>query len=326
MAGVVIASTLASSCDSRSVLGNVDLLVHDIPVACDTQTGQCETPADLQPQHVGVQAFVSATASRHAPDGLYIYFEFSRPGGVVAHVELDFSTRSAVGAVLSYREYVADRMVFGATSVQGQIEVADPSCSCGDGRLELLFTDPGPDGQTGTPDDRVRRLSRLRYGWDAAGFCRTAHLLDLPEGVQVRTLHDCPSSGSSGTATNTESEGAVGCSAEDDGYDDDTGCGGDTGDDGDYDSGDTGCEGDGSDSDSYDSSGCEGSDSGGSDSYDSSGCEGDSSSDASCEGDAYASVAPRGRGPHRRQSAARTMLPPFLLLGLWLRVLRRRRR
>jgi hypothetical protein len=292
------------------------------------------------PQTARSRAFISSAASRYAPAGLYIYFELPRPDGAVAHVELDLPAGRGVGGppggpFLSYREFVDRRPVFRSQTASGRVEVPVGDCPCRDGRLELLFTDPGPDGKLGSEDDLHRRLSRGRFAWNEDHFCRSAKLLDLSDGsVIVDAPNDCPtvSHGSSGGGSSgggsVAYEGGGGCYAEDDYYyEEDSGCGYDDGSDSygeEYD--DTGCDGDRSDSEYSDDSGCDGDTSGDSYDYDSTGCEGDtSSSSASCEGDAYAAAPgdPRSRRGRGATSKLTGMMLPFALLGLFWGYLRR---
>jgi len=336
---------LFAGCDNGSV-GRVAVDVYDLPVDCDPDRDTCVSP-DGDPASAlpsGGRAFLGDQASRYAPAGLFLYFELQRPGGAIALVELDFPTGAGVGGpsggpFLSYREYAGDQLIFRSTRAAGRIEAAaqDSGCDCQDGRFELVFTDPGPDGALDTADDRVRRLSRGRYSRGEGAFCRAARLLPVPGQpgeIQVVGLFDCPSSPSSSSSSSPSGGGsgyyegeAGGCYVEDDdGYYDDGGCGYDEGEDtyDDYDSG--GCEGDSSGDGYYsDGSGCEGDSS--DYSSDSGGCEGDTSSDAaSCEGDAYAAASARGRRRHGRADRALGMLLPFLVLGLVHGITRRRDR
>jgi hypothetical protein len=333
-----------AGCSSQSSLGKVELELFDRPVLCDAARNIC-LPAGgtgpAVPELSWHETFVSRGASRYGEAGIYLYFEIPRVAGAVAHVELDFPTGSGVGGpaggpFLSYREYLGDRLVFRSTAVHGRIEVpahqtshGGPVCDCEDGRFELVFTAPGADGQTGTEDDQVRRVSRGRYSWDSDFFCRAAKLMDVsPELIDIAALYECPypvpsSSGSSGGGSYGGSyETDVGCEAEDDGYYEDTGCDGDTSDD--YgSSSDYGCEGDSSDYGSSSDVGCEGDSS----DYGSSadiGCDGGSAGAASCEGDALAALHPprRSRGRARIVSTAL----PFALLALFATALRRRGR
>lgn len=322
---------LLASCDGGGV-GRVAVDVYDMPVVCDPDRDVCVSPDGdaASPLPSGGRAFLGDQASRYAPAGVFLYFELQRPKGVVALVELDFPTGAGVGGppggpFLTYREYSGEQLVFRSARAAGRIEAAalDSGCDCQDGRFELVFTDPGPDGALDTSDDRVRRLSRGHYSRGEGAFCRAARLLAVPGRpgeIQVVGLFDCPSSPSSSPSSGGgyyEGDAAGGCYVEDDdGYYDDGGCGydeGDTYDDG-YDSG--GCEGDSSGDDYYgDGSGCEGDSSGYS--SDGGGCEGDASSDsASCEGDAYAAVNARDRRRRGRADRALGMLLPFLALGL----------
>jgi hypothetical protein len=308
------------------------MLVHDVPMVCDAARGSCGPDLEgATAQSSRTRAFVSSKASRYGTGGMYIYFDLPRPEGLVAVVELDFPTGNGVGGPaggpwLSYREYRGEQLVFRSERATGRIEAPWAGCDCQDGRLELLFTDAGPDGALDTADDKVRWLGSARFGRGQGGaFCRPAQRLAVPERpgeVEIVALVDCPvtrtggggSSGGGGGGGGSYEAGG-GCYVEDDDgyYDDDSGCDYDDGGDS-YGSDDSGCEGDSSGGDWSDSSGgCEGDSSGG-DWSDGGGCEGDSS-DASCEGDAYASARPRRRRRSQRDRAL-GMLLPFVAFGL----------
>lgn len=333
---LALGSLLLGCEEPQSVRAVASFRLFDRPVRCDPASERCATADGVAApfeEHGLVRAYISAEASRFAPDGYYLYMELQRPGGQWAIVELDlpFTGQLDQPPVASYLEYQGAERVFQATRVQGQVELqGDQSCPCQDGRLELLFSGPGADGELGTADDRVRRLSRAVFG-RGRGLClqpRTAEV-DLQRELDVLALDRCTVSAPPPVSGHDPDPGYdpgyyetdVGCAASDDPYYDEGGCEADT-----YDTGseDSGCEGDTYDSD-YDSGGCEGDSS--SSSYDSGGCEGDSSaSSSSCEGDALAAAGP-GRAGRRIQRAAGLGLPWTLALGVMvvLRTLSRRR-
>jgi hypothetical protein len=343
----LLTAVLVAGCESPSSAGTVELHLYDQAVVCEEAKDSCrllsgEAPMDEVNRG---SAFISAAASRHAPRGLYLFFQFSRPSGAVAAVEVDLPTDGGDPARthLHYQEHHEGRLVFSSSSATGRIQLpahlvgqSSAECGCEDGLLELLFVDESYK----TGDDRVRRLSRIRFTMGEGSFCRRARLLDLFERFQIEAIHSCPtvtpptsSSGGGAGGYTYEGEAAVGCYAEEETYDD-SGCGYDDSDGyDDYSYEDSGCEGDSGDWGSDDDLGCSGEtyDSGGYDGYDSSGCEGDtdSSSSASCEGDAYAAAATRSR---RRGRTSRGWLRvqgtvlPFFCLGLFCGYLRRRGR
>ena len=350
------------SCDELETEGMIRVRIYDEAVICNVNAGclsltQTQVPSEEQ----YVSAYISRQASRFGAGGMYLYFEMRRSSGAVALVEMDVpTTNKAGGAAMAphyvYREYKGSKKVFDGTSVRGKVEApSSATCPCQDGRLELEFTDHGPDGVLGTTDDRVRRLSRGYFGLLSTS-CRYAQLTNIEQQkkrVVVAGIGHCPgkSKGNNSSSSSSGSSGYyydddpyVGCAGypEDDYYyeddADETGCGGDdTYQDDEY----SGCEGDswdsgdsssaeGCDADSWDSGGssgggCEG------DSPDigSGGCEGDSAgADMSCEGDAWAGVAP---GPRKRRrpsqwQQALGMVPPFLFFGMVHAFYRRRRR
>ena len=296
----------ALSCEELETEARVGVRIYDEAVICNENAGclslvQSQVPSE----DLNVSAYISRQASRFGPGGLYLYFEARRTSGAVALMEMDVPTTNSAGASVRtatyiYREYKGGKKVFDATSVRGKIEVPSSStCRCQDGRLELQFTDHGPDGVLGTPDDRVRRLSRGYFGLISSS-CRYARLTNIEQQkdrVEVAGIGHCPgkssssntNSSSSGNSSYYDDDPYVGCAGypEDDYYYDDeaedTGCGGDdTYQEEDY----SGCEGDSWDS--GDSSSTEGCEADSTDFGDGGGCEGDSPDIGSggCEGDA----------------------------------------
>lgn len=346
---LALAALALAACDESPTFGHVELRLYDEAVTCSAALDDCSptgTQETAVPQFPTGSAYVSRNGSRFAPDGLYMFFEFSRTDGALAMLEVDLplgSKAAANGPYVSYKEYRADRLVFASARVRGRVALpahllGDQAayCNCTDGRLELDITSAGPDGALGTEDDGRRRVSRARYRLGETS-CRGANVMDIvTQGVEVTALTDCPTAttDNSGAGTHVsgggyyetdeagcepdpeyeESEGCEG-DTDDEYYEDDVGCGGDTTDD-DYGSDEYGCEGDTT-----------------SDEFGDSGCEGDTSdSSSSCEGDAYAAVtADARRRPRRRRSSivARAWslaMPVGLLAFLHCAVRRRRRR
>ncbi len=329
-----LAASLGAGCaqDGKNGVASVDL--YDRKVDCGELL--CSDPA--RPEAVaspddpgrGGIAFLSRAASQFGGSGLYLYLELQRPGGVVGVLELDLPAAAGGAAPHAvYQELRGGVKLFSSGLRAGRVELpSSESCPCQDLRLELVFTDLGPDGIAGTDDDRTRRLSR---GVVAASesFCLGPQLLSIasPDTLEVgRTCHApfAPApSGGGGTSSGGGYVGGgyhesveVGCSGEPAYEQEDTGCDGSGGSDYDYD-GSSGCDGDGlSDS----SSGCDGGDFGDS----ASGCDGGGSS-ASCAGDAFAAVRP---GPRRSPARARLLgaLLPFALFAAFTVYLRRRSR
>ncbi len=340
------AGLLLLSCATPGPEMQVELLLYDEPVQCDAALGSCSTLSGLAVrfEEHRVQGYMSRAASRFRGGGMYLHFEFERPTGAVAVVDLDVPTTGSGGASdvaqLVYKEFTDGRRTFMGHAVFGTVQVpADPGCLCQDGRLELVFTDRGADGKAGTADDKVRRLSMGRFS--QVHSCRGVKVLDIApvRGTLITALGDCPvshssvpkgGSGGGGGYDHYHGEYDHGCyAAEPDYYNDDAGCEGDTVDD-DW-GADEGCGGDTVEDDWGDAEGCEGDSSGGSSDYGSEGCEGDSSdsasADISCEGDAHAATTrARRRGGSRWSGAVGFMLPVGLALLITARRRRRRRR
>lgn len=287
-------------------MGRIELELFEGQVVCDPMFGTCARGEGdaATAEALEAWAFLSTETSQFAPYGLYLYSEATREGGTRVELEVDMPVdpsridspriggASAVRA--TYRERHEGVVVFevdpaaGWGRVHGKVELArdlmGEYCPCPDGRLELVFVDPGPDEALDTSDDRHRRVSRAVFSWEDE-LCALARRLDAEDpgaGIPVSRIENCPweppggtptvpagdpsrrsSSGCNDTHDDVTVDGSSGCGA---GCDDSSssssgGC----------DDGGRGCEGDTSDS-----SGCEG------DSGDSSGCSGD---DAACEAD-----------------------------------------
>ena len=342
---MILASAAALlSCAEPSAEVTVAVRLYDEQVQCDAAAGECRAPdgsaAAFEDHRVmGVR---SRAASQYGESGLYLYFQLPRPSGVMAVVELDVpaaagASWSGLSPQIIYREYRGSRLVFDGATAWGVVEVPmAASCSCQDGRLELMFRGEGPDGKPDTADDGWRRLSMGRFGGGMG--CREARVKAVrrADGLLVDGLYGCP------TATNTggshrgggeqvhdEDLYYTGCAPPPDEEWEEGGCEGDTGGD-EWEEG--GCEGDTSDSgggesgggDEWDSEGCGGDTSGGGDSTSAGGCEGDSGGSGgdslSCEGDAHAAVSGRSARRGRSSGAAGFLLPVCLaLLITWRR-------
>jgi uncharacterized membrane protein YgcG len=269
---------------AKSATGLAYVYVYDQPVACSAAQNICHGPV---PEAVQSVAFLSTDAGSSSP-GMYVSFELRRGSGVVGRVEVDVPTGAQGVPRVSYSEHLDGQLVFSATRARGaiqlppqQLDLSASTCTCTDGRLELLLVDAGPDGKLDTPDDLVRRISQARFAWSATTFCLGSRVLDVPEGIEVGPVDQCPTpttsgsgSGSGGSSYGGGGGGGSGGggSVEVDIWDVDYGDGGCGGDESDYEA--EGCEGD-SGGDDYSAEGCEG-DSG---SWDGGGCEGDTGGD-----------------------------------------------
>jgi hypothetical protein len=165
MAGALGAALLFAGC-SAVPNGAVELSLYEAAVNCEQPTGAaCLTPLGRQPapERLADRAFISRQVSQYGDGyGYYLYFEVQRAGGVTAVLELDLPVSSRAAADveprISYREFLAGDIRFDSTTAAGRVEVpSSDDCRCKDGRLELRFTAPGPDGVPGTHDDEHRQ-------------------------------------------------------------------------------------------------------------------------------------------------------------------------
>lgn len=334
----ILAACACASCSGESEVGIFDVDVYDGDVECAADGRACvdaygeeavfETPAAF--------AFLTTETSAHHPDGLFLYFEVERGGGVVGRGELDIPLGDEGTTTFAYREDLReteesedredredreDEPVFVAVSATGVIEVPEEvrgeQCDCLDGRLELEFTDAA--GHT-------IRFSRGRFGWEDRECIPRARFTVLPEeGIEVLPRHcggtryvssstgstppppaerrEYPSvPASSGGTTSCDASGGSSCDGGD------AGCSGDGG--GcEGDAGGGGCEGD------TGGAGCAG-DAGGS------GCAGDAGG-AGCAGDAGGSCRVGGRRLIGPRGPRQTGVLLALALGWILRPRRR---
>ncbi|MBM4321346.1 MAG: hypothetical protein FJ125_15720, partial [Deltaproteobacteria bacterium] len=175
-----------AGCAEEGSVGAYRLELYDRPVQCAAEQNECTDAAGeaVPPERLRGTANVGRLASRFSPDGIYVYLEFRRANGVIGLLELDIpapqASRSARAQPrLHLLELQGEQVVFRSARALGRVELPlEPECLCQDGRLELLFTDPGPDGVQGSPDDRVRRLSRAQFS-RTGSFCRSPALLDV---------------------------------------------------------------------------------------------------------------------------------------------------
>jgi hypothetical protein len=287
------------ACTKQNTPGRVSFALHD----CDTADAACAARA---PELIEAPAFVTRQGSRFGAGGMVVEAQALRQSGVTAVLLLDFAPGQ--DTVATYTEWSKGARVFNGAGVSGRV-VMGPDLS---GRFVMRFVDPGPDGQRGTADDRVRSLLDGAF-WRSPQVTTTVGplpYLDLwPNWIDVVETspgYDVPaeSSGCGGAEdsappetdpaqdpTTSSSSGCGGSTANDPGgdssgapSDSSSGCGSDTSSSGSSSDSSSGCGSDtsssGSSSDS--SSGC-GSDSssGGSSSDSSSGCGSDSSSGSS---------------------------------------------
>jgi hypothetical protein len=276
-------------------MGRLDLALYDREVVCDPVTEVCSLDgAPVEADSVRSWAFMSTETTRFAPEGFYLYSELHRTDGVEVELEIDLPlVDDPAEATGLYRERTGGEVTFESTHLRGGVQLArdleGDRCECLDGRLELVFVDPGPDGVVETDDDAIRHLSRGRFSWDT-NPCIHSRVLSIQEsGLDITRNENCPWE-PPGTPPRTEPDPDPPSSTDPfrDSTWDDTGCDASCGSSSSSSSG--GCE----DDSGCDSSGCEG------DTSDSSGCEGDSggscSDDPACEsGGSTASMKPRCR-------------------------------
>ncbi len=336
---VVAAAGLA--CNTSDVTTRVTATVFDQPVRCDASATCTPEPAapPATSERLDVAGILSSGASRYDP-GLYVYAGGFRADGAFFELELDVP--AYVGEEIrdvsaSYREYFHASPIFLSAKAGGEIRIVALAGQDGPyaGIFDLLFTDYGPDGVVGTPDDRVRSLrlgSFTLSGKEPENPPRPEYTWGDHVEVNVDTdvVIDDP-------AYDYETDGCDGSVPE--GYDEGTGCEGDTSTDP---GGGAGCEGD-TTGDVGGGSGCEGDTSG--DVGGGAGCEGDtggggggcsgdtggggsgcsgSGSSGGCDGAAGPSGSALRPGHGRRPNRIFSASLPLLALFVTRRVLRRR--
>lgn len=302
-------------------MGRIDLALYDQPVTCDPVTEICSMEGvAVEAVPLRSWAFMSTETTRFAPDGFYLYSELARADGVEVELELDvplYDDPSESSAL--YRERTNGEITFEARSAVGGVQLArdldGQVCECSDGRLELVFVDPGPDEVPETVDDLTRHLSRARFSWDSSP-CVYPRVLAIDEtGLDVSRIENCPREPPSTTPRPRPDPDPWPDPTRDPSWDDascDASCGSTS-----TSSSSSGCN---DDSGSCDSSGCEG------DTSDSSGCEGDSggscADDPACESGSTAAMNPVRC---RRRGFRTGPLQTFALTGLVLFWIRKRR-
>ncbi|MET0390385.1 MAG: hypothetical protein ABW321_30715 [Polyangiales bacterium] len=323
------AATLAlvlalAGCASSEELGLVDVWLSDC-----RGTAACGQGA--RSEHFNVQAYIDPGVSRHAPNGLYAYFELPRDDGHLAVVELDIPTAApADEATLSYRELDGDRLVFEASDASGWISLPElltavdaRSCGCEQGSFALRFR-----GNTRGRGEELRELTVGYLGRTEELCSNQLELRDDDEDLQVN-VRRCPVSRPPSAAepgppapppaappTSRPCRTGYDCPSgyyDDDYYDGryagggcvgytDSGCGSSSSDDGCGDSsGDDGC----GDSRDASSDGCGDGEQGDEDNDADGGCEGDTRDDSS-------SCSVR-RAPRHRGSGLGTAIPLVLV-------------
>jgi len=234
---------------------------------------------------VETRAIASTSASAFRPWGTLIWIDWSR-GETWVEIELDFPTDTTgeVPLLAAMREYRDGEAVFESDYASGVVHVAPPGQADSlpvAGAFSLSFGSDGPDGERGTDDDAVREIRNGRFeltevperGTYDVGY--TDHAWSDPSfgfRVDVWVVEEPWDEDHYGAYDEGWDDGS-GCSGDsyddswDDTYDDDwsddsSGCEGDTYDDSSDVWGDdtSGCSGDGwDDTTTYDdSSGCEG--------------------------------------------------------------------
>jgi len=193
---LLLVATAGSGCAEQGSPGSYRFDLYDARVSCDPTADTCQRDgAPAQPERVGGDAFVSRTASRFAPYGLYLYLELRRRDGTLGHLELDAPLLPTGNqqASLRYAETAADGELQQSVAVSGALELpGSPACACQDGRFDLEFVLPGPDQQLGTDDDLIRRLTRGSFSRTGARCHTPRILLPLPDRELTTTILPCP--------------------------------------------------------------------------------------------------------------------------------------
>ena len=337
LAPVLAAAGLA--CNTSDVTTRVTASLYEQAVRCDGSATCTPDPAGppVTSERLDVAGILSSGASQYDP-GLYLYAGGFRADGAFFELELDvpaYVGEETREVSASYREYFHALPLFQSARVGGEIQIVALAGDSGPyaGIFDLLFTDFGPDGSPGTPDDRVRSLRfgsftlsgrepenppRPEYTWG------DRVLVDVDADVVI----DDP-------AYDYTTDGCDGNVPE--GYGEGTGCEGDTSTDP---GGGSGCEGDTS-TDPGGGAGCEGDTSG---DLGGGGCSGDTGGGgAGCSGDTGggsgcssagsssgcdAAAGPSGtalrQNPGRRPNRIFSASLPLLALFVTRQILRRR--
>ncbi|MBW2460676.1 MAG: hypothetical protein JRH11_03450 [Deltaproteobacteria bacterium] len=260
-------SLLCASCSGESEVGLFVADVYEGQVECTLDGHACLDEAGMEAPYESPSgfAFLTTETSQHHPDGLFVYFELERAGGILGRGELDIPLGDEGVPTFAYTEERDGETVFVAEHARGVLEVPEEAlgedCECLDGRLELVFTDGAGD---------VIRLSRGRFGWEDRECIPRVRFTELSDELVV-----IPRSCNVVRRIVGPTESASPVSREDDRYPSESSfgrastssCGG----------AGSGCSGDGG-------GGCE-SDGGGCDGGGGGGCQGDTGG-AGCAGDA----------------------------------------
>ncbi|RLB50172.1 MAG: hypothetical protein DRJ42_19435 [Deltaproteobacteria bacterium] len=259
-------SLVCASCSGESEVGLFVADVYEGQVECTLDGQACLDEAGIEAPYETPSgfAFLTTETSQHHPDGLFVYFELERAGGIVGRGELDIPLGDEGVPTFAYTEERDGETVFVAEDARGVLEVPEEAlgedCECLDGRLELVFTDGAGD---------VIRLSRGRFGWEDRECIPRVRFTELTDELVV-----IPRSCNAVRRVVGPTESGSSVSWEDDRYPSESSfgrastssCGG----------AGSGCSGDGGGGCESDGGGCE---SGGG------GCEGDTGG-AGCAGDA----------------------------------------
>lgn len=301
-----------AACTKENTPGRVSFALYD----CDSAISACQR---RPPEWIEAAAIVSPQGSRTgARGGVRVEAQISRASGVTGVLSLDLAPGRPTSA--TYTEWANGARVFTGVGEGGRV-VIGPDAS---GRFAMRFVDPGPDGQRGTSDDRVRSLLDGVYWLSPAVTTSVGPLpyidwsLDWIDVVETDPGYDgaTDSSGCGGTSSSDWSGDPSSDPTSDPSNESSSGCGSDTSAGPPSDSS-SGCASDsstdgssGSSSDS--SSGCGGS---GSDSSSSSGCGGDSSSASDCNTE-QRGAAPGRAHARRRVGGAGRFYPAFAVAFL----------
>ncbi|MFH1437187.1 MAG: hypothetical protein ABIJ56_15880 [Pseudomonadota bacterium] len=327
----VLAAALKAGCGDSDSRAAIIFKEFDVEVRC-SDDGECRDAEGnaVRGTDVSAEGILSGPASRFAPNGVYLLWNYSR-GGDYVEVELDFPTdvNGEVPSVTSLREFSGGVEVFHTDASRGTVQVVarDSRSRPAAGFFDLIFEYYGPDGMESTGDDEVRFL---RYGAFEAidsdsqrGFDPYDDPYDDPyyDPYYDREFRDRYEPG-------VRVEIWIMDEGDDYEYNDESGCEGDTYGDDYGDSG--GCDGDaydddydGDDSDYDDGSGCSW-DGGSGDGCDADTADSDSGGgcDFSCDGDDTITM----KNSKKRRSTSFARFMPLFVPFLLRRVLRSRKK
>ena len=161
----VLAAALQAGCGNSDSRAAISFREFAVEVRCGDD-GECRDAEGnaVRGTDVFTEGIMSYPASRFAPNGVYLLWNYSRSSDYV-EVELDFPTNvnGEVPSVTSLREFSGGDEVFHTDASRGIVQVVarDSRSRPSVGYFDLMFECYGSDGMRSTADDEVRYL---RYG------------------------------------------------------------------------------------------------------------------------------------------------------------------